>query len=120
MYNLFIVIGLKIMYILGGFLWKTSKSWGTWDGKTLSLSNLEGQLLDPSNRADGFLLHLMETGECATDLLPPEVSGVPEKVFLRRSGRYGYKHVTCYCQNPNRILQFAGRYGFIIFSGEYE
>lgn len=82
MYNLFIVMGLKIMYILGGFLWKTSKSRGTWDGKTLSLPSPEGQLLDPSNRADGFLLHLMETGECATDLLPPEVYGVPVKGLL--------------------------------------
>ncbi|MBE5969292.1 MAG: hypothetical protein E7242_03570 [Lachnospiraceae bacterium] len=58
------------------------KSCGTWDGKTLSLPNPEGKPLDPSSRADGFLLHLMETGECATDFLPPEVYGVPVKGIL--------------------------------------
>ncbi len=58
------------------------KSLGTWDGKTLSLPIPVGTPLNPESRADGFVMHLMETGESATDILPPEVYGVPVKGIL--------------------------------------
>ena len=58
------------------------KSLGTWDGKTLSLPIPVGTPLNPESRADGFVMHLMEIGESATDILPPEVYGVPVKGIL--------------------------------------
>ena len=58
------------------------KSLGTWDGKTLSLPIPVGTPLNPESRADAFVMHLMETGESATDILPPEVYGVPVKGIL--------------------------------------